>query len=167
MNMLIVTSPALFQPQVRQFFICGCMLEDLLCSGVSAQSLLFGRWMVCEGLIKCPLEILYQCCSKRTPVFRPAEVQLRSSECVLSEEDWSFAMKYILIQHCPRPWCKIQIKMTKSDWSFLKTCKPCKPFSPLWQEKDFEICHRKSLVTMPFMFYRHYIFLTFKTQDFY
>lgn len=48
------TRPAVFQPQVLRFLIC-----DLLCSGISAQSLLSGRWRVCEGRIKCPLDILW------------------------------------------------------------------------------------------------------------
>lgn len=37
---------------------------------------------------------------------------------------------------------------------------PCKPLSPIWPEKHFEICHCKCLVKMPFTFYSPYIFVT-------
>lgn len=119
-----------------------------------------------KNLNECPVEILCQCCSKGTQsvLFRPAEVQLRSS--VLSEEDWNVAMKYILIQHFPPFFFLTGDVKYRLRWQNLidpfskhakKTCKPL--FSPLWLEKHFETCHRKSLVMMPFMFYRHYIFI--------
>lgn len=93
------TGPAVFQPQVLEFFIC-----DLLRSRISVQSLLFGRWRVCEGRIKCPLDILCQCCLTRT---------LR---CSSEAFEWGLKRSHEIHSNPAFPpffncWCNVQIKM--------------------------------------------------------
>lgn len=158
--------PALQWFSLRCFRSSGRLHVRNQCSGIGAQSLLFGRWMVCEELNakpKCPLEILHQCCSKRTqPVlFSPAGVQFRSSENVfwvrrIRCHEIHFNPAFSPFFFSPR-WCKIQIRLAKSDWSFSK---PCNPFSPLWAEKQ------RAQTDSNHVLMGQNIYWTFKTKSF-
>lgn len=106
------TSPAVFQPQVLRFFVC-----DLLRSRISVPSLLFGRWRVCEERIKCPLDILCQCCLKRT---------LR---CSSEAFEWGLKRSHeIHLNPAFPPFLTADVMhrsrwSSQSHWLFLKTCK--------------------------------------------